>query len=67
MQVTINMTDYPNQTPWSRGPYSVSSVTPYVNTRIRGRYASMRFESNDLGSFWRLGAPQIRSTPDGKR
>jgi hypothetical protein len=67
VQVTINMTDYPNQTPWSRGPYSVSSVTPYVNTRIRGRYASMRFESNDLGSFWRLGAPQIRSVQDGKR
>ena len=67
VQVTVTMTDYPNAPTHSRGPYSVSSVTPYVNTRIRGRYASLRFESNDLNSWWRLGAPEVRSVPDGKR
>lgn len=68
VQITLSVTDYPNGAPVkSRGPYSVTSATPYVNTRLRGRFASMRIESNDLGSFWRMGRTQVRSAPDGKR
>lgn len=67
VQMTFNFTDYPSGTEKTRGPYSVSSATEYVNARLRARFASVRFESNDLGSFWRLGAVKIRSVPDGKR
>jgi hypothetical protein len=67
VQITISFTDYPNGAIKARGPYSVSSATTYVNTRLRARLAKLRFESNDLGSFWRLGAVKIRSVADGKR
>jgi hypothetical protein len=67
LQITLNYTDYPNGPVKSAGPYSVSSATEYVNTRLRGRFVSVKVESQDLGSFWRLGALKIRSAPDGKR
>lgn len=37
------------------GPYSVKASTPYIRVRARGRYASIRVESDDIGSAWRLG------------
>jgi hypothetical protein len=67
LQISFDFGDYPNSTPKTRGPYSVSNTTPYVNTRMRARFMSMRVESDDLGSFWRIGAIKIRSNPDGKR
>lgn len=68
VQVTISVTDYPNgATVRSRGPYSVTGATPYVNTRLRGRFAQMSFMSSDLGSFWRFGQTLVRSVADGKR
>lgn len=67
MQLTFSFADYPNAAVKTRGPYSVSSDTDYVNTRLRARFASMRFESSDLGSFWRLGGVKIRSAASGKR
>lgn len=67
LQITITYTDYPNGTVKTVGPYSVSNATEYVNTRLRGRFAALKIESQDLGSFWRLGGVKIRSVPDGKR
>lgn len=37
------------------GPYNVKASTPYIRVRARGRYASIRVESNDIGTSWRLG------------
>lgn len=68
LQITLSVTDYPTGSPvTSEGPYSVSAVVPYLDFRLRGRFAKVRIESQDLGSFWRLGSLKIRSVPDGKR
>lgn len=67
LQITLSFGDYPTSEPKTKGPYSVSSVTPYVNSRLRGRFVGLRIESQDLGSFWRLGALKVRSAPDGRR
>lgn len=68
LQMSLNFTDYPNGgNEKTKGPYSVSSATKYVNMRLRGRFVSTRFESQDLGSFWRLGGVKVRSVGDGKR
>lgn len=67
LQITLSYTDYPNGAVKTVGPYSVSSATEWVNTRLRGRFVSVKIESTDLGSFWRTGALKIRSAPDGKR
>lgn len=68
VQLSVLFTDYPNgATVKTRGPYSVTNTTNYVNTRLRGRYTALRIESQDLGSFWRMGSIKIRGVGDGRR
>lgn len=64
--ITFFVTDYPGDTPVQYGPYSVTKATEYFNTRLRGRLVSVRISSQDLGSFWRIGAVRYRFAPDGK-
>lgn len=67
VQVTIYAADYPNGTVRTYGPFSMSSAQAYINCRLRGRQIMMRFESSDLGSFWRLGNMRYRVAQDGRR
>lgn len=67
IQVTINVVNYPNETPVVYGPYSVSVAETYVSTRLRGRQVSLKIESFDLNSFWRLGLIRYRYSPAGRR
>lgn len=64
---TFFVTDYAGQTPKTLGPYTVTQQTPYISPRFRGRYVSMKIESEDLNSFWRLGAVRLRIAPAGRR
>lgn len=65
--ITIYATDYPNGTVRTYGPYTVTQATAFVNTRLRGRQVKLRFSSNDLGSWWRLGNQRARVAQDGRR
>lgn len=67
IQVTILAVDYPGDTPRTFGPYTVTKNSQYINTRIRSRYMAMKIESNDVGSFWRLGGVKYRFAQDGRR
>jgi len=67
LNFTFNVVDYPGQTPRVYGPYSASKQTPYISPRFRGRFMSMKIESDDLGSFWRLGSIRYRYAPSGRR
>lgn len=67
LQVTFYATDYPGDTPRTYGPYTYQQSTEFINTRIRGRFMAIRIESNDLGSFWRLGRVKYRWAPIGRR
>jgi hypothetical protein len=66
VQITFFVADYPGDTPVEYGPYSVTQATEYFNTRLRGRLVSIRISSQDLGSWWRIGALRYRFSPDGK-
>ena len=66
IQITFYSQYYPGDTPQTHGPYTVTQASPYINTRIRGRLLSMKVESNDIGSFWRLGGIRYRGAPDGR-
>lgn len=66
IQITFFVVDYPGDTPQVFGPYSVTQATQYFNTRLRGRLVSIRISSDDLGSWWRIGALRYRWAPDGK-
>lgn len=64
--ITFYVTNYPGDTPQVYGPYEVIQGTEYISPRFRGRLVSIRVESNDINSFWRLGAMRYRFAPDGK-
>jgi len=64
--LTFYVTDYPGQTPITYGPYTLTQATTYITPRFRGRLVSIKIESNDIGSFWRLGNIRYRFQPDGK-
>lgn len=65
VKISFYVVDYPGDTP-RISEYSVTRNTTFVTPRIRGRLVSIRIESNDLGSFWRLGNIRYRLQPDGK-
>lgn len=65
--VTITTADYPTDTGNVYGPYPVNSQTKYIMVRSRNRLASIRVESQDLGSFWRTGELIYFGSPAGRR
>jgi hypothetical protein len=65
VKITFYVVDYPGQTP-KVSEHLVTRNTTFITPRIRGRLVSIRIESDDLGSFWRLGNIRYRLQPDGK-
>lgn len=66
VSLTFNVADYPGQNPRVFGPYTMTKDTTYLTPRFRGRLISFKIESNDIGSFWRIGAMRYRFEQDGK-
>ena len=64
--LTFYVVNYPGDTPRVYGPYDVTYATQYITPRFRGRLVSIKIQSNDIGSFWRMGAMRYRFAPDGK-
>lgn len=67
IEMTFYVTDYPGDTPVQYGPFSMTSTTPYIEPRFRGRYVQIEVASNDLNSFWRLGSMRYRYAVSGRR
>ena len=67
IKLTFFVTDYAGQAPKTFGPYPVTQTTPYITPRFRGRFVSLKIESDDLNSFWRLGAIRLRVAQAGRR
>ena len=66
VNLTFNVTDYPGATPISYGPYALTQGTNFISPRFRGRLVSIKIDSTDVGTFWRLGNIRYRAQPDGK-
>jgi hypothetical protein len=66
IQLTFYVTDYPGETPLVYGPYTLTQATKFITPRFRGRLVSIKVESSDIGSFWRLGNMRYRFQPDGR-
>jgi hypothetical protein len=67
VKITVKTVMYPGDTPIEYGPFSVTKETQYISERIRARQFSLRGESDDAGSFWRLGHVRVLWQPDGRR
>lgn len=74
LALTFYVADYPSEitasgtttAPRVYGPYTLNNTTEFITPRFRGRLVSIKMESSDAGSFWRLGAMRYRFQPDGK-
>lgn len=64
--LTFYVTDYPGQTPITYGPFTLTQATTYITPRFRGRLVAIKIQSNDIGSWWRLGNIRYRMQPDGR-
>ena len=68
-KVTIGISDFPAETrsdsPLS--PFTITSSTNKVDTRARGRYASIKIENTGSGEAWRFGTFQVDLQPDRRR
>ena len=67
LQVTFLVRDYPEDTPRSYGPYTITPTTQWINTRMRGRMIALQIDNQTVGGFWRLGNLRYRYAPDGSR
>ncbi len=67
LNLTFFATDYTGDTPRVYGPFPFSSGTEFINTRIRGRFLSLKVEGMDTNSFWRIGRLRYRFAQDGRR
>ena len=66
VKLTFYVTDYPGQAPLVYGPYTMTQATTFITPRFRGRLVSIKMESEDIGSFWRIGNMRYRYQEDGK-
>jgi hypothetical protein len=66
IRLTFYVADYPGDTPITYGPFTLTQATKFITPRFRGRLVSIRIESNDIDSWWRLGNMRYRYQPDGK-
>lgn len=64
--ITFYYADYAGQTPKSTPTFNVDQTTTYVTPRFRGRLTSLKLESSDVGTFWRIGNIRYRFQQDGK-
>ena len=66
VEITFYVTNYPGDVANVYGPYVVTQGTEYLSVRMRGRLIAFKVSSEDLGSFWRIGAIRYRFQEDGK-
>lgn len=68
VSVTLKGRKYPQRTQqFSKGPFSVSSSTAYINPKIRARQVSLLLSSNEVGGDFRCGTFRLELRASGKR
>ena len=67
--ITIFLKDFPTDTGTSSllGPFTINSSTQKVDTRARGRFASLKIENTAVDDNWRFGTFRADVNQDGRR
>ena len=70
--ITIWLKSFPADTTIAKGetyigPFTITTSTDKVDTRARGRLASIQIQSNNLDDNWRYGIFRMDAQPDGRR
>jgi hypothetical protein len=66
LALTFYVADYAGSPARAYGPFTLTEAVEYVTPRFRGRLVSIRVESSDPGSFWRVGNTRYRFQSDGR-
>lgn len=66
VQITFYVADYPNSDPVVFGPFNMTDGVEFITPRMRGRLVSIKIDSSDFGTWWRLGNIRYRVQQDGK-
>jgi len=73
-KVTLFFRDYPAQNsqsdangPLITGPFTISTTTNFVSTRVRGRQVSVKIENDNLNETWRYGTLRLDIHAGGRR
>ena len=67
VNVELNFKLYPSSTATTNGPFTVSPTTTKIDTRARGRQASLKITSSAIDTKWRYGTYRADVQPDGMR
>jgi hypothetical protein len=75
VSMTLKMQNFPganfsqtdSESVYQTATSPVEQFTEQVYVRLRGRQASFKIESDQLGTRWSLGSPRIEIQPDGRR
>jgi hypothetical protein len=70
-KVTLFFKAYPADTTTAKGlttigPFTISSATDKIDTRARGRLASIKIENDAINDNWRYGVFRVDIQPDGR-
>ena len=64
--ITLQLKDFPNSTPRTKGPFTISQNTKKIDLRARARQATIRVSGTNEGT-WRWGKVRMSMQSDGKR
>jgi len=67
VSVTVYSQKFPTDTPWTKGPYTITPSTRFIKPRMRARQFAIRIDNSaaSVGNFWRLGKMRARVAEDG--
>jgi hypothetical protein len=73
-KITLFFRDYPAQSsqsdangPLITGPFTITTSTNFISTRVRGRQVSLKIENDAVGETWRYGTLRLDIHAGGKR
>jgi hypothetical protein len=75
VKITLFFRDYPANAdstpsttpPLITGPFTITSSTDKVDTRVRGRQVSLKIENDAIGETWRYGTLRLDIEAGGRR
>ena len=73
-KITLFFRDYPAQSsqsdangPLVTGPFTITTTTNFISTRVRGRQVSLKIENENLDESWRYGTLRLDIHAGGRR
>ena len=67
LKVEFKCKKYPNGTEVTKGPFTITSSTQKVSTRVKGRQIAIKYSSNGTNDEWSIGDFRINATEDSFR